>query len=54
MTFPETFARLHNTYERKAVRMLLKEFQAIGKKIPFEILTPENAEVIIKLTLIVS
>ena len=51
MTFPETFAKLHNTYERKALRMLLKEFQALGKKIPYEVLTPENAEAVIKLTL---
>lgn len=51
MTFPETFAKLHNTYERKALRMLLKEFQALGKKIPYELLTPENAEGLIQLTL---
>lgn len=51
MTFPETFAKLHATYERKAVRMLLKEFQALGKKIPYEVLTPENAEGLIRLTL---
>lgn len=51
MTFPETFAKLHNTYERKALRMLLKEFQALGKKIPYEVLTPENAEGLIQLTL---
>src|SRR5690606_223470 len=51
MTFPETFAKLHNTYERKALRMLLKEFQALGKKIPYEVLTPENAAGVIGLTL---
>lgn len=51
MTFPETFAKLHSTYERKALRMLLKEFQALGKKIPYEVLTPENAEGLIRLTL---
>ena len=51
MTFPETFAKLHRTYENKAMRMLLKEFKAFGKKIPYEVLTPENAEAVIKLTL---
>lgn len=51
MTFHETFAKLHRTYERKALRMLLKEFQALGKKIPYELLTPENAEGLIRLTL---
>lgn len=51
MTFHDTFLKLHSTYERKALRMILKEFQALGKKIPYEVLTPENAEGIIKLTL---
>lgn len=31
--------------------MLLKEFQALGKKIPYDILTPVNAEGVIGLTL---
>lgn len=47
----DTFLKLHNTYERKALRMLLKEFQALGKKIPYEVITPENAESLIRLTL---
>lgn len=46
-----SFEKLHAFYEKKALRMLLKEFQSLGKKIPYEVLTPENAEAVIKLTL---
>lgn len=47
----DTFLKLHTLYEKKAVRMLLKEFQILGKKIPYDIITPENAEGVIGLTL---
>ena len=40
----EYFSKLHSTYENKAFRILLKEFQALLKSIPFRNITPENAE----------
>lgn len=51
MSLHSTFLKLHSTYERKALRMLLKEFQALGKRIPYDVLTKDNAEAVIKLTL---
>ena len=43
--------KLHSTYENKAVRILLKEFRKMSAKIPFEVLTKDNAENVIKLTI---
>lgn len=38
------FKKLHATYENKAYRILIKEFQTLLKSIPFRNITPENAE----------
>ena len=43
--------KLHSTYENKAVRILLKEFRRMSGKIPFDALTKDNAESVIKLTI---
>ena len=45
------FLKLHSTYENKAVRILLKEFRKMSAKIPFDVLTKDNAESVIKLTI---
>lgn len=45
------FLKLHSTYENKAVRILLKEFRRMSGKIPFDALTKDNAESVIKLTI---
>ena len=46
-----SWLKLHSTYENKAVRILLKEFRKMSAKIPFEALTKDNAENLIKLTI---
>jgi len=45
------FIKLHATYEKKAFRILLKEFRALLKSIPFKNITPENAQNIILLNI---
>ena len=45
------FLKLHSTYENKALRILLKEFRRMSAKIPFEALTKDNAENVIKITI---
>lgn len=45
------FQKLYPSYEKKAFRILLKEFRALGKKIPFEFLTPDNATSLLTLTI---
>lgn len=43
----DNFLKLHATYEKKALRILLKEFRKMSAKISFDALTKENAEAII-------
>ena len=45
------FQKLYPSYERKAFRIILKEFRALSKKIPFEFLTPDNAQNVISITI---
>jgi len=45
----DIFLKLHNTYEKKALRILLKEFKRISRNLPIELLTPTNAETILNL-----
>ena len=49
MTKNSDFLRLHTLYERRALRILLKAFRQIGKDIPFDVLTSDNAETVILL-----
>ena len=43
----DNFLKLHATYEKKALRILLKEFRKMSAKISYNALTKENAEAII-------
>lgn len=45
------FQKLYPSYERKAFRILLKAFRDFSKKIPFEFLTPDNAQNVISITI---
>lgn len=45
------FAKNHAIYERKALKMLLKEFRSIFKNIPYSNLTYDNAESVIALNI---
>ena len=45
------FQKLYPSYEKKAFRILLKEFRTLGKKIPYKLLTLDNAESVLKITI---
>jgi len=45
------YEALHGAYERKSVQILVKEFRKIGRKIPFDNLTFDNAEIVIGLNM---
>lgn len=47
----DIFLALHSNYEKKAFRMILKEFRKLLKGIPFDNITMENAKYVILLNI---
>ncbi|MDV3768136.1 hypothetical protein CMU26_01080 [Elizabethkingia anophelis] len=47
----DIFLTLHSNYEKKAFRMILKEFRKLLKGIPFDNITMENAKYVILLNI---
>lgn len=45
------FNKQHAIYERQMFNRLIKEFRAIGKKIPFDVITADNAENILSVVI---
>lgn len=45
------FQRLHSTYENRAYRIILKEFRALFKSLPYKNITPENAYQVVLLNI---
>ena len=47
----QSFITHHNVYERKALKLLLKEFRSMLSRIPFDNITYENAEYVVPLNI---